>query len=175
MPRRVKCQATGEYGTSDFFIKIGGKYYKSQEIYDENERKKKERNKTFGYFKYNFLKLDKKQHLPTIVYKEVNNINSYGFDIINATIEENMDSIMYALSHKDFNSEVGKVRYVMAIIKNNINDIYKKEQRLNKSSLESRCKVEQGAITEEEIAIEDKPILVKPKRDIRAWLEDDED
>ena len=40
MARSCKCAITGEVGTTDTFVKIGSKYYKSQEIYDADQRKK---------------------------------------------------------------------------------------------------------------------------------------
>ena len=46
MARKVKCQITGEYGTSETFYKAdNGKYYKSKELYNvwnkENEDRKR--------------------------------------------------------------------------------------------------------------------------------------
>ena len=46
LARKVKCQITGEYGTSETFYKAdNGKYYKSKELYNvwnkENEDRKR--------------------------------------------------------------------------------------------------------------------------------------
>lgn len=41
MARKVKCSVTGEYGNHDEFIKVGNKYFKNKEVY-ENYVKEKE-------------------------------------------------------------------------------------------------------------------------------------
>lgn len=43
MARPCKCAITGEKGTTDTFVKIGKKYYKSQEIYDKWQEEKNKR------------------------------------------------------------------------------------------------------------------------------------
>ena len=40
MARKVKCSATGEYGNLDEFIRVGNKYFKNKEIYEEYVKEK---------------------------------------------------------------------------------------------------------------------------------------
>ena len=49
MARPCKCAITGEKGTTDTFVKINGKYYKSQEIYDANQMKKAKRKELIDF------------------------------------------------------------------------------------------------------------------------------
>lgn len=47
MARLVKCSVTKELGYASEFIKIGNKYYKNQEVYDNHKKEKENFNKVF--------------------------------------------------------------------------------------------------------------------------------
>ena len=72
---KVKCQVTNEWGTSDLFVKINGKYYKTQEVYDkyiENKNKKKVicfYTKEEGY-NTDYIKINNKYFKSQEVYNE---------------------------------------------------------------------------------------------------------
>lgn len=50
MARKVKCSATGEYGNLDEFIKVGNKYFKSKEVYEEYIKEKASFKKLYTKF-----------------------------------------------------------------------------------------------------------------------------
>ena len=95
----------------------------------------------------------------------------YGFDVINQTVKKCHSSIEYALTHKDFANENGKISYIFAIIKNNINDVYKECQR--KEKIEERQEKKIVIIeTVDERSIMDIGSKQKGK-DISEFLEDE--
>jgi len=40
-------------------------------------------------------------------------------NVINRTIDKTYNSIQYAIQHKEFKNDIGKISYIFAIIKNN--------------------------------------------------------
>ena len=118
MARKVKCQITGEYGTSDVFYKAdNGKYYKSKELYDVWNKENEDRKHVIERFAIEFLDYVPGQVFPTILTKKLKELEFYGYDVINKTIDKSYDSIQYALRTKDFRNDVGKISYIFAIIK----------------------------------------------------------
>ena len=64
--------------------------------------------------------------LPNIVKKTLNDLHkSYSFEVILETIQKQKCSIEIACDTKTFNNEFVKCKYVMAIICNSIEDVYK--------------------------------------------------
>lgn len=122
--RRVKCYATGEYGTDLTFVKIDGHYYKDEFTYERYIKNKEYR--TLVYDKLaDFLGYQKGQIFPGIVHKKLKDLEFYGFECIYKTICKKENDILWALNHKDFRNDMGRIAYMFAIIDNNINDVYK--------------------------------------------------
>lgn len=71
------------------------------------------------------MMFDPSMAFPTIIPKKLKELSFYDDEIILATIEQCRDKIGYAMRTKEFSSEYGRAAYVMAIIKNHINDVYK--------------------------------------------------
>lgn len=64
--------------------------------------------------------------LPNIVKKTLNELHrSYSFEVILKTIQKQKDSIEKACDRKSFNNEFVKCKYIMVIICNSIEDVYK--------------------------------------------------
>lgn len=126
MARRVKCIVTGEYGTSDVFIKRNGKYFKNESIYLEYKKQNEYWVKIIEKFCYEFLGYSKGQPFPTILPKRLKELDFYDNETIYNTICENEANIIYSLNTKEFNSDYSKICYVMAIIRNNIAQMWKK-------------------------------------------------
>lgn len=137
---KVKCQVTNEYGTSDIFIKIGGKYYKSQEIYDEHMKQLQCKDDIFNIV-YEILGYDNRQVLPKEVKDKIDyfvGISSskylyYRYDIVLLTFKLYKNQIIQCINNKDFKNEKSKISYIFTIIKNNINDVYLRIQNANKA------------------------------------------
>ena len=167
MARKVKCQITGEWGTSEIFYKAdNGKYYKSKELYDVWNKENEDRKYVIERFATEFLDYVPGQVFPTILTKKLKELEFYGYDVINKTIDKSYDSIQYALRTKDFRNDVGKISYIFAIIKNNINDVYKQV-----ANEEKEQKRECDIATSVDI---DNIQTTHTEKNITKWLEDDD-
>ena len=142
MARQCKCQVTGEKGTTDIFYKAdNGKYYKSKEVYDIWNKENEDRKNVIERFAVDFLDYKPGQVFPTVLTKKLKELEFYGYDVINRTIDKAYNSIQYAIQHKEFKNDVGKISYIFAIIKNNINDVYKQVVQEEKRS-ETVCEID---------------------------------
>lgn len=167
MARQCKCQVTGEKGTTDTFYKAdNGKYYKSKEVYDIWNKENEDRKNVIERFAVDFLDYKPGQVFPTVLTKKLKELEFYGYDVINRTIDKAYNSIQYAIQHKEFKSDVGKISYIFAIIKNNINDVYKQVVQEGKRS-ETVCEIDN------EVDIDNIQTNHKEKN-IKKWLEDDD-
>ena len=173
MARKVKCQITGEYGTSETFYKAdNGKYYKSKELYDVWNKKNEDRKHVIDKFATEFLGYVPGQVFPTILTKKLKELEFYGYDVINRTIDKSYNSIQYALRIKEFRSDMGKISYIFAIIKNNINDVYKQVLAEEKSEKRQQEQIAHIDVVDEQTIMD---IGTKQKaKDISSFLEDDE-
>ena len=167
MARQCKCQVTGEKGTTDTFYKAdNGKYYKSKEVYDIWNKENEDRKNVIERFAVDFLDYKPGQVFPTVLTKKLKELEFYGYDVINRTIDKAYNSIQYAIQHKEFKSDVGKISYIFAIIKNNINDVYKQVVQEEKRN-ETVCEIDN------EVDIDNIQTNHKEKN-IKKWLEDDD-
>lgn len=164
MGRKVKCCVTGEYGTSDSFVKINGKYYKSQEVYDNHMNELKTKDDLYRLFQY-FLGYEKNQPLSTIYFKRLKELEYYTPDVILETAKEASDSIDWAMTHKEFKSDFGRITYIFAIVKNNIADVNRKMKR--EKNAQKRL-----ATTESDIYYSDIENGAHGSKDISKWLDD---
>lgn len=169
MARQCKCQITGEVGTTDTFYKAdNGKYYKSKEVYDIWNKENENRKKVIEKFAIDFLDYKPGQVFPTVLTKKLKELEFYGYDVINRTIDKAYNSIQYAIQHKDFKNDIGKISYIFAIIKNNINDVYKQTVQQEKEKKdETVCEIDN------EVDIDNIQTKHKEKN-IKKWLEDDD-
>lgn len=167
MARKVKCQITGEYGTSDTFYKAdNGKYYKSKELYDTWNKENEDRKRVIERFTSEFLDYVPGQVFPTVLTKKLKELEFYGYDVIDRTIDKSYDSIQYALRTKDFRNDVGKISYIFAIIKNNINDVYK--QVLREEKEQKREYTIDTSVNVDDIQ------TTHTEKNITKWLEDED-
>jgi hypothetical protein len=168
---RVKCQLTGEYGTSATFYKApNGKYYKSEEMYKAWEKEKDDRKYISEMIATDFLGYVEGQVFPTFIFKKLKELEFYGYDIIKTTIERCRTSIEYAMSNKVFKNDNARISYIFAIIRNNINDIYK-EHVINEKTIENQEKHVTNFEVTDEYAIMNIGSKQKAK-DISEFLED---
>lgn len=168
MARIVKCQITHEVGNTDIFVKIGGKYYKSQEIYDNYKKQTELHKKIVDIIVNDFLDYQQGQIFPTMLLKKLKELDFYPNEVVLKTIENNHDNICYWMNKKEFSNDIGKISYIFAIIKNNINDIYKNWKRNQQIQTQENN-------TNIEVSLDIQEINTTQKgKDITAWLEDDD-
>lgn len=167
--RKVKCYATGEYGLPNEFIKRDGRWWKDEETYDK--------------FQINLMYYHKIKNIlaeimgyvpgqvyPTVVNKKLKELEFYGYECIYKTFVIHEKELVYWANHKEFDTDFGRVCYVFAIIKNNINDVYRNMQKARRQQEISEKKTYDAP---DEF---DAEIIAAPHetRDISKWLEDDE-
>lgn len=129
MSRQVKCQITKEWGSSDDFFKApNGKYYKSEEVYQQWKRTSKLRNQCISTL-CDVAGYNENIVVPTFLNKMVNDLgNKVGFDVLNETIQRHYKDFVWANEHKEFTTEINRLFYYQSIIKNNVVDVYQEYQ-----------------------------------------------
>ena len=180
MPRLCKCHATGERGdVKSFYRPSNEKYYfKDKETYEtwkieEDLRKmKSQKRREINDKIAEFIRYEKGQTFPTNICRTIKELEVfYGLDVILETMNESAANIQWAMDNKEFKNEYGKCNYLMAIVKNNINDVWKRKKR-EKKEVENINRV----LNSEDIDVSmpvNKPIKNK-KTDISQFLDEDD-
>lgn len=169
MARKVKCAITGEYGTSDTFIKIDGKYYKNREIYDEQQKQNEFWHKIIDKFSLDYLGYEPGQTFPAYIVKMIKQLSFYSNETLYRTMLFCDEDIHTAIQIKDFDTDYRKASYIMAIIKNNVNEVWKevlKEQREARKTREEKVS---------EVELQNYEEIQNPKqkvKDISKFVED---
>ena len=174
MARAVTCFATKERGNSEQFIKINGHYFKNQQVYDEFVQNKQLYKQIISFIAVELMGYSSGQPFPPLIGKRLKELEFYDRKIIYATLLEIKENLIYAMAKNNFKNDSGKIAYIFAAIKNNINDVYKreieKEKVANKSKVASEKFVEQ--VTMFDINSEIKHTKQKV-RDVSKFLEDE--
>ena len=163
--RQVKCRDTGMLvSASDAWKAPDGKYYSSQGAFKHLENEKMYRQKCLEELG-NILGYKDGQKFPTIVAKRIKEYKVYGYDTVLQTILDKKQIILYNLCNKTFASEYNKVSYIMAIITNSINDVYKR-----KKTEEKDVRVNESVATMEEVTAVNSPVNTSNIHDISKFL-----
>ena len=148
--KKVVCVATGVKGSAnDFYKAPNGKYFQNESVYQawlEGRRKEKaSQNKQKQYDKpgrtsesykklcdtiADFLGYERGGHqpMPTVVFRRLKELDFYSDEIIQQTFDENADAIQWAMQNKKFEGDLGKANYMMAIVRNKIAEVYRREK-----------------------------------------------
>ena len=104
-----------------------GKYYSSKEAYEkiklENKRKKWATNELIILLGFEEYKI-----IPTILFKVINSYHEVGYEALCKTIVAKENVIKYAIANNSFKNDYAKIKYVEAVINNNINDIIRESK-----------------------------------------------
>ena len=143
-------------------------YYSSKEAYEAIESDIKYRHKSMNLLT-EILGFKNAKDLPQLTYKYINEYQEpLGLDVLYDTLIFKRNDIEYALGNKDFESELAKIKYIFGIVQNNYMTEYKKKvamKRLQSVTPYSAIDVSGDITTERRQAV----------KDIRAFLDDDED
>ena len=124
--RKVKLQDTGEYSTSNTAYQAPNKkYYSSKAAYEKMAANATYRAKCIDTM-YNILDYQTFMKLPTYFYKRLKECEGYGYEVVYRCMLDKANDIRWAVKNKDFNSEVGKMMYIWAILNNYMNDALRK-------------------------------------------------
>ena len=162
MGRRVKCQITKEYGDSDTFIKIGRYYFRDQDTYDKEEKRKALRKELTYFICSEFLDYKPGQRFPALLSKKLKELDFYNDEVIFEAFRQKQSDIKFWMNNKQFDGDYGRLSYIFAIISNSIGDIYRTAQRTKR----------QEKLIEQEVHTDDLEIAgtsVKAKN-LADWL-----
>ncbi len=120
----------------------GKRINKNQEFYDLCEYVEKE---IFGYDENQKLKQPSCLQLRGLIngkesgWYEVNGASNYPIKCVLIAFQINKNKILNSIRGKDFKSEISKMRYICAIVQNDINDVYMrlKDIERNKDKIET--------------------------------------
>lgn len=171
--RPVKCFVTGERGTSLTFFKApDGHYYKSEALYNQRVHDA-EVYKSIMDIIHDVLAFDPSMVFPTCITRSIKQLSFYGNETILETFEQCKPQLENAMRTKSFNSEYQRASYMMAIIKNKINDVYKAKKR-RESAQAAIDRQETQFRAEDATDFADIGYAAKPSRDLSFFQDDDE-
>lgn len=137
--KKVRCFVTKEYGTNKTFYKPedgphSNHYFKNKGIYDE-WRAKTETRKKINDLIADFTGYYNGEIFPTIVPKKIKELEeTYDIFTVYETMLDKKNDIRYAMDSMEFSSDLGKCSYLMAIIVNSINDVWKRRKKEEEES-----------------------------------------
>ena len=102
------------------------KYYSSEEGYKLYRRNVEYRFKCIDLI-MEYMGYQKGMRLPTIIYKDMEEYEMFGFDVLYDTIVCCKEGIEWALRNKDFSSETAKAMYLLKILQNHFMESWRKK------------------------------------------------
>ena len=111
---------------------------------------------------YDVLEYKKDLKPPTYLYKKLKEFAGFGYDVVYDTILDQWENMEWAIHHKEFQSEINKIAYIMSIVQNHLMDIYKQR----------KCEQIRERKSAEIINIEEYQAKKQKNKDIRKWLDD---
>lgn len=169
MARKVKCFITKEEGTSDTFVKIGKHYYKDQETYNQWKEKEENRAKCLRLIA-KYIGYSDFQKFPTVVTRFLKEYSAYGYDVIYDSLIECQETIEYYFRSKSFDSDYAKCSYMFSIVRNKINDVYKKKLR-DKKTQSIQKNIEQPIAETADIAMDHGISIHAAKAKDIGWID----
>lgn len=175
MARKCRCQICKAHLTTDVAFKVtkGSRnfYYCSEDEYTKVQKEAEARDNCY----YTAARIMEVPMITPAMRKEINDLSKfYGYIVIEKTFKAQKEAIRRFLDRDHMGNEFGRVRYIMTIIKGNINPIYAKymeEQKeitkLFKQSEYNNTSIDVDIMNDLEVAAMPKR---KPVSDISAWL-----
>lgn len=122
---KCKCKICGKQLTTDIAYKVrkGNKnnYYCSEEEYQKLQKAVEDRDNCY----YTAGRIMRVPLITPSMKKEINMLSEYyDFVVIERTFRQQKEVIQRFLERGNYNSEYARVRYVMTIIRNNINKVH---------------------------------------------------
>lgn len=114
--------------SNEFFRAPNGKYYKTEEVYNEWQRTVGLRRKCIDELA-DIAGYNKEVIIPTYLNKMLNEIgDKVGFDVLLETIHRNQKGFEWANENREFHNEIARINYYRSIILNNVVEVYKEAQ-----------------------------------------------
>ena len=100
MGRKVKCRITGEFIEQNIAYKASdGKYYKSQELYEEMQNNNLLRNSIVESIAYELLGYEAGQPFPTVIFRKLKEIEFYSMNEIFESFMNCKNSLIYQMEN----------------------------------------------------------------------------
>ncbi|HDK7194908.1 TPA: hypothetical protein PTV74_003215 [Clostridium botulinum] len=127
MGRKCKCRICKKELTTDTAYKVvidnKNAYYCNEEEYKNTLKTKQLKDNCYNTIK-NMLN---EPFVTPMMKKEINKLKEfYDYIVIEKTFKECEENIKWFLSNKEYSTEYAKIRYIITIIQNNINSVYKR-------------------------------------------------
>lgn len=127
MARGCKCTHCKKQLNTDIAYKVivngRNKYYCNEEEYRQIQEEIDNKNKCLE----TIMVMLNVPFIQPIMLKEINLLREfYSYIVIEKAFKDNEQSILWFLENKDNGSDFGKIKYIMTIIKNNINSTFRK-------------------------------------------------
>lgn len=142
-------------------------------MYDQYEKDKEVFDKSCNILYLDFLGYEKGQPRDTYAYKLLNELKDfYGSAVLFEAINKAYDDMMWAVNNKKFTTHSGKVKYLIAIIKNKAYQVYK--QTKITAQREANKQADNGDIVDYIEEIAENETLISRNNDISNFLEEDD-
>ena len=173
--RKCKCQATGEWGRTTYFVKKGNKYFKSEEVYQGWLEERKSREEVGRIFMEEILECPGNAANIPYINSKIKSFEKYTYKVLLETMIKCRDRIMYVKQHKQFKNSRNLINYICAILADNIVDVYKKNQQ--KKRTDQQLKLQDSKITNDFIdELNSSTNGIKhTNKNIKRFLEDGDD
>lgn len=169
MSRRVKCQDTGEYSTSDCAYRAtNGKYWSSEAAYQQWVENKEWRQKSVDAL-FEILGYQSGMTVPGVLWKNFAKYEKMGYETVYETIIGERKNIEWAMQNKEFKSEAGLISYVCRTLENHMMDYYKTIQAVKKAKEKQK-----NTQDNEDNNYSDAGLLSSKSHDVSQFLGDDE-
>lgn len=172
---RVKCQATGEYGTAKTFYRHeNGKYYKSKEVCEAFLKAQEAKKEALRIIVEEIFGYETGRPFPVSVMKKYKELAFYGDEVILETVKEIRDSVIECCSRREFASEYNKAAYIFAAINNHVGDVYNRLKAAEKHQKQLEKQAEKQVQFEvndwNDVAEQPKRPTYSQTRDISSFL-----
>jgi hypothetical protein len=172
MARSCTCKICSKKITTDIAFKVVkgniNYYYCSQQEYEDYIDEKIKKEDCF----ITVAKILEEPVITPMMKKEINELKKfYDYIVIEKTFKEFESSIRWFLQNKSDCSEYAKTRYIITIVKNNINSTYKKYIEEQKQIKKLFIKSENNNIDMEIINIENSQEKISKSNDISEFLD----
>lgn len=111
--------------------------------------------------------------MPTVVFRRLKELDFYSDEIIQETFDDCHSDIEWAFKTKVFDGDSAKASYMMAIIRNRIAEVYRREKRRNELRYREEYKLKNKNDFDTMVDLENVGVVQK-SRDVSSLLGGDD-
>lgn len=164
----VRCYLTKEWIPKATAFKAEGHYYTSEELYEADKKKRKDRYDLIDYVCKEFLNYAEGAPFSTFLPRKLQEISFYDDDLILQVFHEQASTIHDRFAVMDFANELNKISYMVGIVRNALPEALQRRNREEKQQ-ETNLYVKEEFIPEEV----QSPTRASGK-DLSSWLDEED-